>query len=1120
MNRSGIKRGLAVSAVSALALAGLGFAPAQAATVAGGQPALQLYSQEIGGISTANDGQNTTVTLFAGAPTLIGGVKVNHFRFYYTDGGVDTQIGVINASDPTEVSGGIGTIEWTNPPSGIGSVDSVTVQARDINNVVLASDTNVVDNENNHPVNDAVSLDGALRSEIGVYEGAGIFTGQSTGVLDTDVQVVGPVAAGNNPTVTVAGPTVAGLTPWAAIATVVGNDTGDASDEVVVRADVEDGSASESDDVNAYTLYNQTPTNVTATVAPGDSRYVGQVGDQDTEWLITVTDQKGKPVHGVDVWESRTDGTPYAAGVGSEGGDDTDAFGQVDTTLDEANMDSLLAPFIDQDPASDIQATYYTVDLNNDGNYDNGIDKIVRVDQTNLPQNANGIALKSSLGPAIDDDETTQVTATITDAGGNPIADLTPTVQVTEENITDGTADVYNVPAADTNANGETTFPVGGGDNGDQVNYNVKVTTNTGALGQIAIESDNASAIWDDEPTAQALAGTDTTEAGVLALPSGSILAGRNIAITLTQSPDTNGPAAGGLLGNAILSPQAEQPAGTIRGGDLIASATTSATGTFAVKVDDPALPNGEELNDILTAAPTGLGGDAVSALDLDWLRSVTPVRVNIYQGTGTSDTDGLPSGFGGALRPGGLGLANVRAYNSDDVELSDVDVSMTIDQGFFVDPTDPFEATPAPGAPVDFKSAGKSITVNTGGSDDGEMLVNIERNTGFDDNGLVSDKLRASVASVNDTHDFTWSTQNVPLNPRATDPLVVALSADQDSSILPKARAGDTEYNLAPGDGSGQVVSYDVSAYDQFGNPVEQDIDVTDDTPVADFDHPNGDDSQYKLSQPAIDAYADSATTQSLEVELDQAVKTVYVDDVSTSAFDPTDPDGVTAVQPVDIEQSTAAINWYDLDLSASEFSLGQQGPNTVPVGTSVTEILTAVDNEGQYIEGLTVDFLRSGPGTEDDDSCAEDLDNGCALTNAKGKAYLDFSGGAKGAANVSAVVFEDDGTRFGKVAEDTVRFGGIVKKKINPSIKGTNNGGSDDRIKVRAKLANGATVQLYKLSNGQRTLVQTKKMNENGVVVFSAPDLNGAGATVYKAVVRATGDTQRAATQRKVIR
>ena len=76
-------------------------------------------------------------------------------------------------------------------------------------------------------------------------------------------------------------------------------------------------------------------------------------------------------------------------------------------------------------------------------------------------------------------------------------------------------------------------------------------------------------------------------------------------------------------------------------------------------------------------------------------------------------------------------------------------------------------------------------------------------------------------------------------------------------------------------------------------------------------------------------------------------------------------------------------------------------------------------------------------------------------------------------------------------------------------------NNGAAADKIKVKAgKVANNATVQLYKVVNGKRALVQTKKTNANGVANFTVADQNGANKTRYFAVVRPTGDTFRGQT------
>ena len=71
--------------------------------------------------------------------------------------------------------------------------------------------------------------------------------------------------------------------------------------------------------------------------------------------------------------------------------------------------------------------------------------------------------------------------------------------------------------------------------------------------------------------------------------------------------------------------------------------------------------------------------------------------------------------------------------------------------------------------------------------------------------------------------------------------------------------------------------------------NPRRRPTTTTDNTPVADFF--GGVQSEFDLSQPAIQAFADEATNQELEVELDGAIEVTYVDDPADSAFDPQQP-------------------------------------------------------------------------------------------------------------------------------------------------------------------------------------------------------------------------------------
>ena len=565
-----------------------------------------------------------------------------------------------------------------------------------------------------------------------------------------------------------------------------------------------------------------------------------------------------------------------------------------------------------------------------------------------MAQPVASLEITSSLGNVMDADESTDITVTAKNAGGTPLPNVPVTVTRDRDVADNSPADSTNVALPGgpfiTGANGKVVINTQPGINNEEVAVSFKAAA--GAVNAtLAIETDEAVTTWDEYPTAQALATTDTTEGGVVELPSGSVLPGRTIGLTLVPT------------GNALFSPQAEQPAGTTRGGDLIASAVTDAAGRYSVKVDDPALPNGQELNNVLRGsanfAATGFNINGATSTARRWLAVCRSVLSWTSTGCARSRPPALRSTTTSVapppmvssrasvapLRPGGLGIGEVVAFNSDNVELEDVNVNLTIDQGFFVNLEDAFDGTPAVGAPVDFKSAGKTITVNTGevvGSGGtipftkGAFAANIERHTGFDDNGNVSDEIDATAGTATDEHDFTWSTNNVPINPRATNPLIVELSDDQESSILPKARAGNVQDDVdfeGDGDGSGQVVEL----RRQHVGPVrEPDV-------AGSLDHRQRQPVGRLRWRRRLGARAQPACDRGLRRRGDRTSRsrwssraeftTTYFDDVTDSSFDPTDPLDNIQFLPVVVDADTAAINWYELNLNASEFSLGQDG-------------------------------------------------------------------------------------------------------------------------------------------------------------------------------------------------
>ena len=186
MKSSGMKRGLAVSAVTALALTGVALAPAQAQTIIQGEnDTLELYSQVSGDIGVRNDGTNATVTLSAASNMA----AVNSFVFTATGTGAPIEIADVAAIN------GYGTVQWT-PPAGVTleDIDNIRVEAEnnaDVNlgtvNQAIAT-TTVANNE-------VVGLDGVDGAPLGVYDGSATVTGLTTDAPNTSFQIAGPDVA-------------------------------------------------------------------------------------------------------------------------------------------------------------------------------------------------------------------------------------------------------------------------------------------------------------------------------------------------------------------------------------------------------------------------------------------------------------------------------------------------------------------------------------------------------------------------------------------------------------------------------------------------------------------------------------------------------------------------------------------------------------------------------------------------------------------------------------------------------------------------------------------------------------------------------------------------------------
>jgi len=802
MNSSGIKRGLAVSAISALALAGLAIAPAQAQTIQQGEDVVvDLYSVDTGGIGIRNDGNNTTVTLMAGS----NNANVNSFSFYYLKGATEVLI-----TDVANING-LGTTQWT-PPVGaeLAAITGVRVKAFNAANVQVGANTdNAIAAPNAVGTNDVIGLTGPANSPLGVYRGQVIISGKATDPANTFVNVEGPGASDGAVAVVATGAADGIGTPVAGLAPIsAANNSADALDSVIARAYV----PGESDDEQVYELYNQSINTVTATVAPGyNANTFGPA--TETRYVVKALDQQNKPIGGVDVYQSNIAGVA-TAGIGRTPANaayatqQTDVLGQSVVRINEADIDTAA----DADPAVGIGATYVVVDYDEDGVYDLGLDQIFKLSISNLPLAPASIDIASSKGFALDDDETSNLTITVKDASNSVVPNAAVTVTVAKD-VADNTPvdSTTNLGVFNTDADGKIVIPnVNLTENNNKVATTVTATT-AGVVKTQAFETDQAAVVWDSANNLQALANTSVTAGGKLALPSGTVLPGRTVGIQLARAAGDADPVQAGVqAANASFAPQAEQPAGTIRGGDLIADATTSATGTFSVKITDPATPVANEVGDSLTAGmtPPALLADSIATIGLDFLRSLDPTKVAV-----NSVTPLL-----GAATPGRPVNVNYTVTNADGIILTGASVKVDVNNDAFLTPASTTAANltsvAAGGLYGKFVNSGTSTTTPLGGNATGNATVAIERSAGFDDDfaNTVTATITAGAASTTATIPFTTSAA------QALNLGDVAISVSEET-------VPDTEAPIQ----TREIVFYDVTAKDQFGNLSREPVTVDD---------------------------------------------------------------------------------------------------------------------------------------------------------------------------------------------------------------------------------------------------------------------------------------------------
>lgn len=439
-----------------------------------------------------------------------------------------------------------------------------------------------------------------------------------------------------------------------------------------------------------------------------------------------------------------------------------------------------------------------------------------------------------------------------------------------------------------------------------------------------------------------------------------------------------------------------------------------------------------------------------------------------------TVTVTGLGTGTPGVLQ---TATVLVEAPDGDDAgsapdPVAGQEVVLSLDHGFFS--TGEPAVAPVVGEQAGaWEQQGSELTVTTDTQGRATALVGIERDEEFDDDGAATAVLTAvagSAAPATGEDEAVWSTAN-PLNGGVR--LDLSPAGEQ---------VGPTSPSLA-----GNRTYFEVLATDQFGNPVDgQTLDLAYDGDLDDWDY-----SDDVVDPSDLDTNGDIwvVSFEPGTIEISAA----WVD-APTTLY--TDSAGAVATGTAEATGSAEAA-FYAVDFARSRVTMASSATDTVLVGSTVTQTVTVVDQLGNPVPGLQVQFLRFGP------------DNGggearvTRTTSARGQASYTFVGSQVGTARVTGRVSD---TVDGRSVAGVVRFGSRVTARLAE----TEGGARNDTLRVRAqRAAAGAKVVLYKVKGDRRVQVSTRRLDKTGTATLSVRDRNRDKRTGYVALVRSTATT-----------
>ena len=1098
MISSGIKRGLAVSAVSALSIAGIPAlaSPASAESINDqvGAANVVLYNSDNTPVSILTDGTDTTVRLEAGA-----GANFTSVTFQYAIGaGAFQDIATVQRNDD-----GAFFTEWT-PPTNVIS-QTVTLRA---SAVPTAGGAAVVSDSPGVVVsNSAASVNLTAASARGVFDtpyataGAGAATGTGIG---QNVRLTGTASGAGtvtlndtNPDTTAPAATATSVVPtggttgtFAGSIDITGYDFAGA-DELVASA------ATATEDFEGFTLYNQVVTTVTAT-ADRTSLPTTPAG-QTANVVVTVADQNGAPIVGAEVRRASDSSL-----VGY-----TDANGQVTTTQGPGTT-AYYANATDNDPfveaegdkrSADVAITSFTpvittlVATSRDGasfDFDENIagDIIVQA--------------KDQFGNNVDvpDAQDLSYYYVLTPFDGSPATVRLPATG--SDTVTADTNGAFTLPKLPTTESGTFELFAGLTDNGA-----TPADESTPQTSKLVVKAGQSALTFTGSNPQSATQGTSSAVNGRLALEDGTGLGARSVALTYTQGAAANGtdptPDAGFTDG---------ADAGTAP--DNAVTVTTAADGSFTATVVDPpeAAPaqQGTEQGGTVTANTVAGTVDNDNPAAPAATRTVNFTRVDApANATVTISTIGTTKpgvSIGGTVTvttpnatPGGAPVA-----------ASGQQVILTLPAAsgaFFTDNT--LSPAAANGADAgELTSLGKTITVTTDGNGvSQQFFVSIERDTGFDDDGLVEAIVTATAGtaatSPADTEDVDFDSA-APLNGGEVQ-LVESPAGEQSDGTTPAS--------------TNQNVFYDVYTTDQFGNRVGgQNVQISETS--------TDDDSRVSFANAAGQNLGGGPVTvvSDFDDDGDFAVTSLDADQVTLTATWSAPTTKLVVVAGVrgpnatgtETLTDTAQVTFGDVGIDEIATTLTGNPESQAAPGTAVTETFTLIDDNGDPISGNEVTFTRSGAGG---------VETVTRTTNANGVATFVFTSAAAGTTTITA-----EATALGETVTktDTVVFTTPpppVREVLEPQVRtGQANGGRTDIFRVvkavtnLGDVANGATATLFKKVNGRNVRITSKKLDAGGRTEFRIRDLNKKKLTLYFVRVAKTSDTPAGTSPVKKIR